>query len=408
MIFQKLRTLLGMLAVSLFGILGLVGLPGAFSVPGMFGSIVSLHAADAVEIHFFYSTTCPHCSREKEFLNKLEQDESLSVIINRYEMSSLASQMRLQAIVEKFDGAERFLGSVPITFVGDEFFIGFDDENGVGADITRKVHEELGLPPDAKFEQKSERDGDGEIFRVPLLGEINSKDYSLPALAVVLGVLDGFNVCSLGALAMVIGLTMLLKKRSLIALYGGLFIVVTALVYGALIMAYYQVFMRLASFQSILTLTVGLLGVGGGLYFLHEFYKYRKYGPQCESSGLKIVASLSRWIKKRFETPGSVAILILSVMVFAAVLAIVEFPCSAGIPVTFAAVLADSGIESVSYIGYIGLFTFFYMIDELIVFSVAVWKMNVWMVSPKYLEWFVLAEALILLGIGVHYLLSFF
>ena len=41
---------------------------------------------------------------------------------------------------------------------------------------------------------------------IPLIGEIDLAKYSLPAQAVVLGFFDGFNVYSLGALVLILGL----------------------------------------------------------------------------------------------------------------------------------------------------------------------------------------------------------
>ena len=43
---------------------------------------------------------------------------------------------------------------------------------------------------------------------LPIIGKIRLSDYSLPALAVVLGLVDGFNPCAMWVLAYLISLIM--------------------------------------------------------------------------------------------------------------------------------------------------------------------------------------------------------
>jgi len=66
-------------------------------------------------------------------------------------------------------------------------------------------------------------------FRLPFLGEIRLGDLSFPVMAVALGALDGFNVCSLGALLLVLSLVLAFKSKKRIVLFGGTFIGVSTL-----------------------------------------------------------------------------------------------------------------------------------------------------------------------------------
>ncbi len=83
---------------------------------------------DPVEINFFYSDFCPHCTKERAFLDVLEtQYESL--IINKYSITSDSDAPRVLASFYKEYGiSEKSWGLVPALFVGDEYFIGYSEE----------------------------------------------------------------------------------------------------------------------------------------------------------------------------------------------------------------------------------------------------------------------------------------
>ena len=84
---------------------------------------------------------------------------------------------------------------------------------------------------------------------------------------------------------------------------------------------------------------------------------------------------------------------------------IVEFPCSAAVPVFFAGMLAESGLTGFWYLFYIALFVLFYMLDEVLVFLIAVWTMSIRLSSPKITTWITLIEAIVLLALGLYYLI---
>jgi hypothetical protein len=109
-----------------------------------------------------------------------------------------------------------------------------------------------------------------------------------------------------------------------------------------------------------------------------------------------------------FENPKSIWALITGVLLFAAAITIIEFPCSAAIPVVFAGILSNAELSGFTYLLYIALFILFYMLDELIVFAIAVYKMHLWLTSPKFTTWITFIEAVILTGLGLYYLFGIF
>jgi len=365
-------------------------------------SVANNVLAQEVEINFFYSPTCPHCAKEEKFLDEMEEEHP-ELMINRLSIARSSNVGFLKELYAEHEVPRSKYGAVPVTFIGDHYFVGF------GTNIGREIENCI-------LNNLCEREEGGATFvglegeiEVPFLGKINLKKYSLPVMAILLGALDGFNVCSLGALVLILGLVLALKSRKKTLLFGGIFILTTALIYGVLIVIWYSIFSFFARYMNFMQVLVGLLGIGGGIYFLKEFLKFRKYGPTCEvSTGKGLISNFSDKFKESLQNSKNIVFLLLSILFFAAIITIIEFPCSAVVPVAFAGVLAQSGLSTFSYLSYIAIFVIFYMIDEIIVFLIAFFTMKVWLASSKVVTWVTLLESIILFILGAYYLSNLF
>lgn len=352
-------------------------------------------------INFFYSETCPHCHEESLFLDELEKLYGERLIINRYSINKLGTADILKNLAEQY-GAEDVFGRVPITFVGKNYYVGFDSAEGTGQKITASVETQLALLPEPESESTSTEENGG--IQVPILGEIDSSHYSLPTLAVFLGTLDGLNVCSLGALILVLGLTLELKSRKRILLYGGLFLLTTVIVYGILINLWHQLFVILQHYLGILGLMIGILGIVGGIFFFREFLRMRKVGLVCKATGASFVDKVMKMTEAAFAKPDKILYLVLAIVLFAAVVVVVEFPCSAAVPVAFAGIMADAGVSGSGQFGLLALYLLFYLLDELLIFGIAAWRMKVVLTSPNFTVWATFIESIFLFALGFYYL----
>ncbi len=365
----------------------------------IFGSFNFAFSQEKIEIHFFYGKICPHCADEQKFLDEIEKKYP-EVKINRYLAGDSKNQELLRELCKKHN-AERYIGLVPLTFVGEDFFLGFDNPEAIGGKIEDSLQRQIGEKPPVS-------DQNEDKIHLPIIGELDISKYSLPVLAVILGTLDGFNVCSLGALVLILGLVLALRSRRKILIFGGIFIFTTAIVYGVLIILWYKFFSFFASYLRIIEILIGFLGIGGGVYFLRQFIKFKKQGPTCEAElGKGIASKFSSKIQEFFKKPGSILGIIGLLLLFAAVITIVEFPCSAVVPVFFAGILANSQLSTFLYLFYIALFVLFYMLDEILIFLIAVFKMTIWLASGKFVTWVTLIEAIFLFLLGFYYLVGF-
>ncbi len=383
------------------------------------------------EINFFYSQTCPHCADQKEF-HKVLLQKYPDLIINSYDIADSKTAPILKKFAKEYN-AEKYIGLVPLTFIGESFILGFNTIETTGVDIELAlVKSSPGLLSQAEFcdevqtelcstellEEKIAQFENGienrkidssnytilnQSSKLSLFG-LQAEELSLPVLSILLGFFDGFNVCSLGALMLILSLVLVFKDRKKVFLFGGIFLAITGITYAALIFIWFSLFQFLTPFVSLLEIIIGLIGLIGGFIFLKQYFRFKKYGPTCEMSDSKFINDAVKKLQNAFQNQKNIWILILSVIAFAFVVTLIEFPCSAVIPVAFAAILTDVGVGLGAKIFYLILFMIFYLLDELIIFLIGVFTLRIWMGGQKMTVRLTLIQALVFLAIGGFYI----
>lgn len=394
----------------------------------LFNSLISIPTrfviaqTDLPEINFFYSQTCPHCAEQKEFHEYL-LEKYPNLIINSYDIASFKTAPILKNFAEKY-GAEKYLGLVPLTFIGESFFLGFDTAETTGAQIELAlIKNNPILMEQAEFcdENKNQlcivenqntnvsshiADNNyttiNDLSRLSFLG-IKAEDLSLPILSIVLGFLDGFNVCSIGALILILSLALTFKSRRDIFILGGVFLLITGITYASLIFVWFSIFQLLAPFVRVMEIIIGLIGIVGAVIFFRQYFRFKKYGPACEFSNLPIINNLANRIKQLFSDRKNIWLMISAVILFAFVVTVIEFPCSAVIPVALAAILTNAGTGLLATSIYLGLFMIFYLLDEIIVFVIGVITLKIWFSNSGLASKLVLIQALLFAIIGIFY-----
>ena len=80
---------------------------------------------------------------------------------------------------------------------------------------------------------------------------------------------------------------------------------------------------------------------------------------------------------------------------------LVELICSAGLPAVFTQVLALNELAKWQYYFYILLYIFFFMLDDLFVFFVAMITLQMTGITTKYSRWSHLIGGILMLIIGL-------
>lgn len=366
---------------------------------------ISGKALEKVKLYLFYSKTCPHCASEKVFLEELQQRysnleiEQLEVTQNE-ENSNLLTAIKEALECENSYVPYTVIGKIGLTGYNEniqsqiEHFVELYSKEG-SVDIVDMIKKGKDVSSFLKEEEKIKIEDTS--ITVPLFGKINPKSVSLPLLATVMGFIDGFNPCAMWVLLFLISMLMGMKDRKKMWILGLTFLVTSAIIYLLFMVSWLKIAVSITSIQWIQKL-ISAIALLAGIWNLYSFYKAKDAGCLIvkEEKRKKTLSKIKKITsEKRFF------LAILGVMALAISVNIVELACSAGLPLVFTQILAINELSTVSYATNIFIYILFFLIDDLIVFFIAMFTMKLSGVSNKYAKYSHLIGGLIMLLIGI-------
>lgn len=381
--------------------------------------VLPLQAARAEAVYFFYGDGCPHCAKEEFFLDNLTKTRS-DVKVNSFEVWHNQGNLALLVEVGKVLRAD--ISGVPFTVVGDKSLSGFLNEETTGRQIERyldqckfdgcrdivgEVIQDL-RNPGAKAEEITNEtaetaetaDGRSDILNkidLPIFGEVETKDFSLPVLTIVIGALDGFNPCAMWVLVFLISLLLGMQNRRRMWILGTAFIMTSAAVYFIFMAAWLNLLLFLG-FLIWIRVIIGLVALGSGGYHLREWWTNRS--GYCKVTGSQKRQRIFEKLKKITQNK-SFWVALVGIILLAFAVNLVEAICSAGLPAVYTQILALSDLSAFSYYFYILLYILIFMLDDLIVFIIAMITLRATGLSGKYGRFSNLIGGLVMLIIGL-------
>jgi hypothetical protein len=321
--------------------------------------------AEGFEVHFFYLPGCSHCEEQEAFNEKLES-EYPAINITRHDATTPAGRTLLSQMLEE-RGIE-YEPAFPVTIFGNQVFGGWESEETTGTAIEEALQQCLAgdCPPPTGEEPR-------DTIVLPLIGEIDPSAYSLPALAVILGLVDGFNPCAMWVLIYLISIVATLRDRRRIWLIVGSFVLASGVLYFLFMTAWLNAFLFIGYVKPI-TVVIGLVALGGGILQIREVVK-TKGAIVCEvtseDSRKKTMTKVQRIVSSPITLGTIIGIIALAFAVNS-----VEFVCSAAIPAVFTQVLSLASLTTIQHYSYILLYVFFFMLDDLVIFGTAAFALT--------------------------------
>lgn len=334
-----------------------------------------------ITIDFFYGNTCPHCAVEEVFLEELKNDYA-NVTVNYYEVFDSTENQGLMQ--QRADALGINVTGVPFTIINDQYFIGYTE--GYTDAAIRDIVDGM-IADGGRLNY---------VIDIPLIGTINTADLSLPLVTIVLGVIDGFNPCAMWVLLFLLSLLIGTHDRKRVWSFGLTFILASAAMYFMFMAAWLNLTMFIGSAVWVRTL-IAVLAISGGSWNLYHALK--KNADGCEIVDDKKRNKIFERIK-RFTAEKSYFLALGGIILLAVSINLIELLCSAGIPVIYTQILALNQVSSVGYYLYILLYIVFFMIDDIIVFTIAVISMKLTGISAKYGKISHLIGAVLLIIIG--------
>ena len=364
---------------------------------------ISISAKEKVNLYLFHSETCSHCQAEIEYLKELESEYD-NLKVHLYEINNHKSnQEKMVKVKEKLKIDSP---NVPFTVIGNYYYIGYSD--GI-RDGIKELVEKYSNEPEINMvkpilEDKELPDVEmlnGEIKTINIFGkQVNPAKLSLPVLSIVLGALDGFNPCAMWVLIFLISMLFNMKNRKKMWCLGITFLFTSALVYLLFMFTWLGVTTELLTHVSWFKILIALVALIGAFVNLRSFYRSVKNGTGCEVVDNKKRKNIMTKIKK-ITTEKSFFLALIGVMVLAASVNVIELACSAGIPVLFTNVLALNNLTKIQTTMYIYLYTLFFLIDDIIVFVIAMLTLNIKALSTRYTKYSHLIGGILMLAIGL-------
>ena len=345
-------------------------------------------AQEEIELNLFYSYTCPHCHKEIEFLEQIIEEKYPQIDFYKYEIIQNAeNQELLGEFYEDYNVPLQERGLVPILFSPTAYFLGFNDQ--IKVDIENCLNQCI---------DGNNKSSIPNSIILPFIGEIDVSQMSLVVLTIVMGAIDGLNPCAMWVLLFLITLLINTRSRKRMWLIGGTFILASGVVYFLILSAWLNLFLVI-SYVNITRILIGLLALGVGLWQIKNFITY--HPGVCKVLGVesKTESRLKEKAESIVASPLTF-ITIISLIALAVGVNLIEFFCSAGLPAIYTRILALSS-SGLNYYLYLLLYTIVFMLDDLIIFSIAMITLRRVGFTEKYNYWATLIGGLLILVLGL-------
>ena len=365
---------------------------------------ISNVSARQVNLYFFHGDGCPHCAEEEEYLNSIN-DENVNIV--EYEIwNNDKNSAFLDKVAKKLDYK---VNGVPVTIVGETAIGGYNDtikhkieralnyytdDNNEYVDVVNEIKEGTYQKEEKKeneFNKKEKKSDENLTISVPGFGKVNLKNVSLASSAVIIGLVDGFNPCAMWVLLFLISILIGMKDRRKMWAIGISFLLTSAVLYFLILMSWLSIVSKASTINWIRTL-IAVLAVCGGIYNIYKFFT-------SKDSGCDVVDDKKR--KNIFDKIKKFILACIGACALAVSVNIVELACSAGLPLVFGQLLALNNVKGIQGVLYTLLYVLFFMLDDLIIFIIAMFTTKIAAISTKYNKYSHLIGGIIMLIIGL-------
>ncbi len=361
-------------------------------------------AATAPDIEVFVREGCPHCAKAEEFLKVLQREQpELSIVVRDVEREPAALE-ELKRIAQSH--GETLL-RVPAFSVHGQLLVGYSDE-ATGNLIRDALSGHIGQtgppaencePPDARpcADEKTGR------YAITFLGHrVALDDVGLPAFTVVMGLLDGFNPCSMWVLILMISLLAPLNDRARMLTVAGTFVAVQGVAYFLFMAAWLSLFL-LVGLSRISEIVIAALALLAGSIHLKDFWRFGQGVSLSIPASAKpgIYARMRRILQAENLTAALIGTVVLGVLV-----QIVELMCTSGFPALYTRILTLQQFDKPAYYAYLVLYDIAYMLDDMVVLAIGVVTLSQRRLQEKEGRWLKLVSGVAMVGLGIYLLLQ--
>ena len=375
--------------------------------------------ASDVNVYFFQGEGCPHCTAEKEFFKDLKKDTTLDFNLREYEIWYNKENQGLLEAISKQKGWQ--VTGAPFTIIGDIYYTGYLNDETTGKKLANAIKQcnqnecpdtiseiiakeslskKKKATPSKSVKVMANQEQDSSIPKtldLPLFGTIQTEHLSLPVITIIIAALDGFNPCAMWILIFLISLLLGTKSKKRRWIFGGTFILASGLVYFLFLTAWLNIILFIGVVAWVRNI-IGIVALATAFYSLRDYH-------QNKTGVCKVTNSEKRQLifdnLKKFVQEKSFWLALGGLIVLAAAVNLVELLCSAGLPAIFTQILALSNLSSIEHYSYMLLYIIIFMLDDMLVFVIAMKTLEIKSVGDKFNRYSTLIGGIVMLILGL-------
>ncbi len=387
--------------------LGLVLFSNAV-LPSISSAYIPGDEKQEVLVYVFGRDECGFCKKLFAYL----EDEKIN-----FTYLNIVTDEKAKKLYDEVTDKHDITKVTPVTVVGEKVLVGFNGAKTTGEQIKAAIAE-AATKPSMTIEQhitdapvqaveigsgcsdiKCDAGTSEFIFDLPMLGVVDLRTFSLFSLSLVLGIIDGFNPCAMWVLITFLVLLSQAGSKKKMVLLAGIFVIAEAVMYNLILNVWYKTW-DFVALDQIVTPLVGFLAVGGGTFFLWRWNKNKDAQLVCDITDLDTQSKTINKFKQIIEAPVTLAS-IAAILVIAFSVNIIEFACSIGIPQAYTKILELNNLVFLERQWFILVYTAGYMVDDFIVFGLAIWGYSkLQSHGGKYAQMSLLVGGLLMLLLG--------
>jgi cytochrome c biogenesis protein CcdA len=347
---------------------------------------------EEILIDIYWGDGCPYCHDAIEDLRAFAARED-AVEVRTFEVwYDAGNRARMERVADEL-GVRA--DAVPLIVVGNRSWTGYS--GAIGRSIETTV---LDLRNEARSpEELPAPDGPtSAVIDVPLVGDMDLSGRSTLLATVLIALVDGFNPCSLWVLTVLLALVLHTGSRRRVLAIGGTFLVVTTLIYGLFIVGVYST-LGLVSAMDGIRLVVAAFALTFGLVNVKDFFWFQL--------GLSFTISdehkpgIYRRIRGLVRPGVSLPAALVGTVVMAGGIALIELPCTAGFPVIWSDLMRSADLGGTEFAAMLGVYLSVYLLDELVVFAIAVFTMRATKLQERHGRLLKLVGGMVMIAIAV-------
>lgn len=363
----------------------------------------------AATLEVFVRDGCPHCADAERFLEKLHGEQPALAVTIRNVSRDRQALARLNELVARTPGA---IAAVPAFHMHGELLIGFADEASSGAQVKALIARGAATPGKAAADDDRCRieaeepcatpvDAQSGTIELPWIGtRISLDEVGLPLFTIAIGLLDGFNPCSMWVLILMVSMLAVVGDRRRMIAIAGTFVAIQGIAYFAFMAAWLNLFLLIGVSRAS-EITLGLIALAAGLIHVKDSVAFGR------GISLSIPDSAKPGLYQRMRAlihEQSLAVAIAGTVALGVLVQLIELLCTSGLPALYTRILTLRQMDPLHYYGYILLYNLVYMLDDAVLLAIGVVTLSTKRMQEKEGRLLKLVSGLAMVGLGIYLL----